>query len=396
MMKVLMVISQFYPIIGGAERQAQLLANKLIQKGIEVDIVTGWWVFRTPRKEMIEGIRVHRNIALWGPCGVKGKRTLKKVGGLVYMVSLWIYLFFHGREYDIIHVHQALHPAFVTICVNKKFLRKPVIVKTASSGATSDIVQLRRIPFGGFQLRYLLENIECLVSVSKLGGREFTQIGFPESQIEYIPNGVFIPDGGKSDYGRMKQVSAIARLSIEKGIDVLLKAWAKVVEQEKGLKLAIMGDGPLAGQLKQLSRGLGVDDSVEFVGMVTSIAEYLRNADLFILPSRAEGLSNALLEAMAHGLPCIATNVGGNTEVLGEVVNQKIRLGEYCITKKGVLVNPDDDTGLAGAILHLLRNRREREEIGMCGRRHIQEHYSIDMIVERYIALYRRMVGRKS
>ncbi len=392
-MRILMVISQFTPIIGGAEKQAQLLAQKLIEKGIQVQVVTGWWKFRTPRKEIIGGVQIFRNFSFWGMFGIRGLRPL---AALTYMATLGIYLLAHRREYDLIHVHQALHPAFVSVLVAKQFLGKPVIVKTASSGITSDIIQLKRVPFGNFQLKYLLRKMECLVSVSKAGGKEFNDIGFPESQIEHIPNGVVLPYDGKTNYGYVKRVITTARLSKEKGIDILLRAWTDVVRQEKGIKLIIVGDGPLAGALKKLCCSLGLAESVEFTGMIRNVTEYLRNADLFVLPSRTEGLSNALLEAMSYGLPCIATKVGGNIELIGEDDRKKIMPGKFIIGRNGIVVNPDDIEGISEAMLYLIRNGAEREEMGNKGRLNIEKNYSIDLTADKYIALYQRMLDRKS
>lgn len=392
-MNVLMVISQFHPVIGGAEKQAQLLAQKLIEKGIQIQLVTGWWKRGIPRREIINGIQIFRNFSFWGMFGIKGLRPL---GALTYMSTLGIYLLSHRREYDIIHVHQALHPAFVSVFVAKHFLGKQVIVKTASSGMTSDIKQLKQVPLGNFQLRYLLRNMECLVAVSNAGGKEFNDIGFPESQIVHIPNGVVLPHDGKANYGQVKRVITTARLSKEKGIDILLKAWDRVVRQEKGLKLIIVGDGPLAGELKKLSESLGVTDSVTFMGMVQNVMDYLKNADFFVLPSRTEGLSNALLEAMSYGLPCIATKVGGNIELVGEDDHKKIMPGKFIIARNGLLVNPDDVEGISEAMLYLIRNGAEREEMGNKGRLYIEKNYSIDLIADKYIALYQRMLDRKS
>jgi glycosyltransferase involved in cell wall biosynthesis len=177
-MKILMVISQFYPVIGGAEKQAQLLARTLLQKGIEVKILTGWWNRKTPRKEIIDGVMVIRNFCGWGMFGLKRNRTIRMVHGLIYMVSLAAYLILHRREYDIIHVHQALYPAFVSVLVGKQVLGKSVIVKTASSGMTSDIKQLERYPLGKIQVRFLIKKMGCLVANSKVGGDEFKELGF--------------------------------------------------------------------------------------------------------------------------------------------------------------------------------------------------------------------------
>jgi glycosyltransferase involved in cell wall biosynthesis len=387
-MKILMVISQFHPMIGGAEKQAQLLAQTLIKKGIQVQVVTGWWKFRTSRKEIIGDLQVFRNFSFWGMSRIK---ELRPLAALTYMATLGTYLLVHKSDYHIIHVHQALYPAFVSVFVGKQILGKPVLVKTASSGMTSDIKQLKRVPLGNLQLRYLLREMECLVAVSKAGGKEFNDIGFPESQIEQVPNGVVLPRDEKTNYGHVKRVIITARLSKEKGIDILLRAWVNVIRQEEGIKLIVLGDGLLAGALKKLCYSLGLAGSVEFTGMVQNVTDYLRNADLFILPSRAEGLSNSLLEAMSYGIPCIATDVGGNSELL-ESGNQKILPGKYVIGENGVLINPDDIEGLAKAILYLIPNRDVRERIGRRSREFVRANFSIDLVADKYISLYQHML----
>ena len=388
-MKALMVISQFYPMIGGAEKQAQLLAKKLTEGGVIVDIVTGWWKFGTARKEKIDGIQIFRNFACWGMFGIKGIRT---IGAFIYMMSLCIFLLLHKEEYDLIHVHQALYPAFISVFVGKQILRKPVLVKTASSGLTSDFKLIKRFPLGKFQLRYLLKKMDCLVTVSRISGKEYQEIGFPESKIVYIPNGVEVPSERKDFPDRIKRVVSTSRLSEEKGVDVLLRAWADVVKHEKGLQLTIMGYGPLESKLKHLSQSLGIEKFVEFIGRVENVGAHLKNAELFVLPSRSEGLSNALLEAMSYGIACIVTKVGGNGELLvGE--DKEIQSGGYVIARNGLLVNPDDAEGLCKAILYLLRHRGEREELGKRSRQFILENFSIDYVAERYISLYKSILN---
>jgi glycosyltransferase involved in cell wall biosynthesis len=393
-MKVLMVISQFSPMIGGAEKQAQLLARLLIEKGVNVNLITGWWKFKTPRKEMVDGIRVFRNFCFWGMFGIKNNRMIRMFGGVAYVISLGAYLFLHGREYDIIHVHQFLYPAFISVLIGKKVLQKPVLVKSASSGITSDIELLRRFPLGFFQLNFLLKEVDYLVAISKETGKDFEEIGYSNSKISYIPNGVQIPPLRKTTESPVIQVLTMARLSQEKGVDVLLKAWAEVVREEKGLKLLIIGYGSLECYLKNLSLSLGVAKTVDFVGMVHEASSYLKVSDLFVLSSRAEGMSNALLEAMSFGIPCIATQVGGNAELLG-AEEDAIPSGGYLLARNGLLVNPDDAIGLSEAILYFIRNERAREEMGRRARKFIQENYSIDFVAERYIALYQSILGRR-
>jgi glycosyltransferase involved in cell wall biosynthesis len=312
------------------------------------------------------------------------------------MISLAIYLWIHRKQYDLIHVHQALYPAFISIFIGKKLLRKPVIVKTASSGITSDIVQLRKFPSGHFQLAYLLKNMGCLVTVSKVGGQEYRRIGFPDSRIEYIPNGVNLSKENERNYARVVQVVTTARLSPEKGIDILIKAWVDVVKEEKSLKLIILGDGPLLEELKRLSDFLGVKESVEFMGMVQNVEFFLKKTDIFVLPSRTEGLSNALLEAMSKGMPCIATNVGGNIDIMKDNGDANVKKGEIAIGRNGVLVNSDDPEGLSKAILFLVRNPKERETLALQGKKMVEKNYSLDAVADKYISLYQRMIGGKS
>jgi glycosyltransferase involved in cell wall biosynthesis len=395
-MKVLMVISQFLPMIGGAEKQAKLLAQALIKRGITVGIVTGWWKFGTHRKEVIDGISVFRNFCCWGIFGLKRNRAIRMVGGLIYMTSLAAYLFFHRREYDILHVHQVLYPAFVSTLIGKGILKKPVLAKMGCSGLTSDIKNIRHFPLGGLQLRYLIKKMDYLVTVNKEGGEEFHALGYPSGRILSIPNGVALPSDGKGKYDQVLFVITTVRLDKQKGIDILLKAWARVVTNENNLNLLIIGKGPHERELKDLCQSLGISDSVKFMGEVIQVEEHLKKSDIFVLASRAEGMSNSLLEAMSHGLTCIATNISGNAELMGMGENSRIPKENFTATPNGLLFQPEDIDGLTKAILFLVRNPKERENLGRSGRQYIQKNFSIDLVTEKYITLYQRMLNRKS
>jgi len=235
-----------------------------------------------------------------------------------------------------------------------------------------------------------------LVAVSKLSGKEFEEIGYPKERIINLPNGVEIPEKeDRTSHGQVIHVFTTARLSTEKGVDVLIKAWENVATEEKTLKLTIIGSGPLGEEMKKMTQSLNIGESVEFLGFVDHVEGYLKNADMFIIASRTEGMSNALLEAMSYGIPCIATNVGGSGELaVGE--DKEIRLGEYVIARNGLLVNPDDVKGLSEAILYFVRHKEERDELGRRSRTFIKENYSIDSIADRYISLYQSMLNKRS
>ena len=387
-MKVLMVISQFHPIVGGTEKQAKLLAKALVEKGIELHLVTGRWDSQSPRKELIDGARVFRNFSLSGFIEAKTNRFIQLLGGLTYVISLGIHLLIHSREFHIIHVHQVLYPAFVSALIAKGIFDKPILVKMGCSGLTGDIINLKRFPFGRFQLKYLLKKVDLLVTVNHEGKDEFKAIGFPESKIQYIPNGIGPPPDGKNDYDEARTVITTVRLDPQKGIDILLKAWHKVTFEQKGLKLLILGQGPRELELKDLAKALRIEESVQFVGLVSNVGDYLEESDIFVLPSRAEGMSNALIEAMSFGLSCIATKVSGNTELMGVNPDQIVSEGDFFVAKNGILINPDDVEGLVKAILFLIHNAKVRKEVGTHGRSNIQNYFSIDSIADRYVALY--------
>jgi len=388
-MNVLMIISQFKPIVGGAERQAELLAHALVTKGINVSIVTGWWEFGTPHKEGTAGVQIIRNFSCWRMFGIKGLRTL---GALFYAISLGVYLLIHRKEYDILHVHQVLYPAFIATLIGGGILKKPVLAKMACSGLTSDIRNIRRFPLGDLQLKYLIKKTDRLVTVNEEGGKEFHALGYPLSKIRHIPNGVALVQDGKTYSSRINYIITTVRLDYQKGIDILLKAWSRIKANQNNLKLLTIGKGPHETEFKSLSQSLGISGSVEFIGEVPQVEDYLKKADIFVLASRAEGMSNSLLEAMGYGLTCIATNISGNVELIAGKGRSEIHPGEFMVARNGILINSEDAEALSRAVDFLVGDQKIREMLGKNARECIKNNYSIDLIADNYIELYRHLL----
>ena len=128
------------------------------------------------------------------------------------------------------------------------------------------------------------------------------------------------------------------------------------------------------------ARALGVADRVHFLGAVDDPADLLRAADAFVLPSIAEGMSNSLLEAMATSLPCLASAIGGNTDLLQD-------------GHDGLLVPPSDPSAWSSALLRVLERPHARPGLGAAARRRIEAEFSLTVVVDRYLALYRRMLA---
>ena len=169
------------------------------------------------------------------------------------------------------------------------------------------------------------------------------------------------------------------RIHPQKNLGVLLDAWPEVARRT-GASLILVGQGPERDRLAESARTLGVADRVHFLGGVDDPADLLRAADAFVLPSVAEGMSNSLLEAMATSLPCLASAIGGNTDLLQD-------------GHDGLLVPPGDPSAWSSALLRVLEDPSFARSLGAAARRRIEAEFSLTVVVDRYLALYRRMLA---
>lgn len=199
------------------------------------------------------------------------------------------------------------------------------------------------------------------------------------SGVDVVLNGVdlkrFVPPHRRGDVTRT--LVHVGRLDRIKGQDVLLDAFAAVRGALPDARLVIVGDGPARGELERQAATLALADSVTFVGAVDDVRSWLAVGDLFILPSRSEGISIALLEAMASALPAVATDVGGNREVIADGVN-------------GMLVGSEDPAAMATAITALLQAPERLMTMGRAARRAVEARFSSEQAAHAYAALYQR------
>lgn len=141
------------------------------------------------------------------------------------------------------------------------------------------------------------------------------------------------------------------------------------------LRLAMIGAGPLRDEAEQVLQTGGAEAQIWLPGSRNDTAALMRGMDLYTLPSQAEGISNTLLEAMASGLPSVATRVGGNAELVVEGIT-------------GQLVPAGDSAALADTLAEYVRDPARRLREGLAARRRVEEHFSLDHMVERYLAVY--------
>ena len=228
--------------------------------------------------------------------------------------------------------------------------------------------------------------VACEVCVSEDVRRFSVEVGgLDPAKLRVIPNGVdadryaraepVVPDWPHFDPDR-PTLLFVGRLDRQKGLDILLDAVATV----PGFQAILVGDGPERVSLTaRIARG-GLDQRVWLAGRRDGVECWCALADGFVLPSRWEGMPNALLEAMAAGLPCVATAVEGSRELLAD--------------GRGVLVEPDDPAALAEALRGWSASTpAERRATGERGQRHVREHHSWDGVARLYETLYERLLA---
>lgn len=204
----------------------------------------------------------------------------------------------------------------------------------------------------------------------------------PASRYVVIRNGidpvVGQPAGAVARDGRLR-VGIVASLTAVKRHDVLLAAWARLPRDPAGAaELHILGEGPERPALEQQAAALGIADSVRFHGAVTDVGAQLEAFDIGVLCSDREGLSNAILEYMAHGLPVVATDAGGN--------------GELVDAANGVLVPTGDPDALAHALAGLLADGDRRRELGAGSRRKIEAGFTWEAAMRDLTGFYERLL----
>jgi glycosyltransferase involved in cell wall biosynthesis len=376
---VCMIISCFHPVIGGGERQAQQLAARLVERGVDVRVITRR--FRSlPEFEYIDGVPVHR-------VPIVGRGPL---AALTFVIGAFRLMAHSVPSSAILHCHQSsLGIAPVTIAVLAKHLwANKVIVKFMGS-RVRDMAQTRTWPVR----RWLLNQVDAFVATNDLVRAGLAEIGL-DVPTHVLPNGVdvraFCPADTDTRHTLREHLGLahqgclvlfVGRLDPVKALDVLLQAWAHVVRDitEPQLTLVLVGDGVERERLANLARELGIFDFVHFAGASDHVIDWYRAADLFVLPSYVEGLSNAMLEAMACELPVVATAVGGTPSAIENEVN-------------GLLIPPGDADAISEALRRLIHHPAEAQTFGQAARQTVLSHYSIDSVVERYAALYTSLV----
>ena len=205
-------------------------------------------------------------------------------------------------------------------------------------------------------------------------------------KVHTIYNGLDLPPFAPMEKSMDRPlIVTVGNIRRVKGHDVLAQAAAIVLQSFPEARFSIAGEvleQDYFGELQELIGKLGLSGKLHFPGNVTDLYSYLSAADIFVLPSRSEGFSNALIEAMAAGLPAVATDVGGNAEAISEGVN-------------GFLVPPEDPEQLAEAIMKLIANPQLAKNMGQSGRSTVLDRFSTESMMRKTVDVYGQLLSRK-
>ncbi|WP_145998705.1 glycosyltransferase family 4 protein [Methyloterricola oryzae] len=291
-------------VIGGAEMQAWRLARQWVELGHRVDIAG----HRIPNATH-EGVNLFR-LSVFR----QGGRSLR---GASYFLSVAAFLLRRRHQYDLIYCRflgeAALSVAFLK---HVALVGLPLIAVPASAGSEdkADFALLRSLPATDKLVLLLNQQCECVNYIAPGIEQNLRKIGVQPKRTAYIPNGVSLSSRrAQGPKGKVGRLVFVGRLVYPKGLELLFPCLCRLKQKGFTFKLTLVGDGDMRPHLEHLASTLNLENDVEFLGEQSheAVANELEKAELFILPSRFEGLSNAALEALSYGLPCLLSRCGG-------------------------------------------------------------------------------------
>jgi len=351
-------------IVGGAETFVRYAAPRLCLDGWELRIIT-----MVSGGVLVDELR-HNNV----PVLELGMKRKADTGALLRLIRLW-----KQDKPDILHTH--LYHAGITGRIFGSWLKiKPIVVH--QHGPEVERNRFHTWLDASTSPRVTQFIASCFAVSCTMQDRE----GIPSQKIKVIYNGIRIPnrfDTAKPIEWQEPEgsitIACVGRFIPEKGQEQLLDAMAILKSNGYSPHLVFFGDGPLLNHIKSQSQKYGLSSHVTYMGVRRDILEWLPHFDIFVLPSEWEGVSLALLEAMASRLPVIATAVGGTPEVVFDY-------------ESGILVPLGDVSALADALIVLIDNPNLRTRIGEAAHQRISQEFTIDQSVNKISLLYDRLL----
>lgn len=310
--------------------------------------------------------------------------SLMKLCVFVYALATFVLAAVRGRV-CLLHVHAASHGSFwrkACFVIIAKLLRIPVLFHL-HGGGFRNFYEEETSAVGRLLIRFILRRVdEVIVLVDAWRG--FVSRLAPQAQIDVLPNPVCVPGAHEHDFGKPPVVLFLGLINVRKGVFDLIQAMPAVLARHPDSRFVIAGSGELAA-LREAAEKQGVAESLEIPGWVSGADKenLLSRATVFVLPSYYEAMPMSLLEAMAHGLPCVASQVGGIPDVMAD--------GE-----EGLLLPPGNPTAWADAMNRLFGNPELAGRLGEAGRKRVIRQFSAEAGLASLDRVYERLCPQRS
>ena len=371
-MRILMLNYEYPPLGGGASNATYYLLNELSQfDDITIDLITSSATNEFEEEKISGSVHIYKL-----PVGKKNLHywTQKEIISYSRQAYKHIKKMKEQTQYDLIHAFFGIPCGAIAYSFRKE---SPYIVSLRGS----DVPGFNeRFSFQYIFLKPLIRRVwrNAAAVIANSGGlKELALKTDRAAKIGIIYNGVNIEDFAQRDNRENEHIVilTVARLIKRKGIDDLIRAVPAIVKGHQNIKVKIIGEGNMGAELKALAEKLKVSEYIEFLGYVphNEISNYYSTSDVFVLPSRNEGMSNTVLEAMASGLPVITTDTGGTREL---------------IDGNGIIVPSEDSDVISEAVLRLINDHKLRVSRGMKSRK-IAENMSWKKVADAYYNFYK-------
>jgi glycosyltransferase involved in cell wall biosynthesis len=300
------------------------------------------------------------------------RRALNPVAELRAILELWRLC--RRLRPSIVHLNSS--KGIVVGAIAARLANVPVRVATVHGWPFKTETGVRRTVYtvATRLVRPLLTSVVCVAESERRAGIAAGTVR--PAQAVVIPNGVSLPDVASDPSGR--DVISVTRLRAPKDAATLVRAAARIRDELE--RVLVVGDGPERPQIEELARSLGVDDRIELLGDRDDVPELLARSSIFVLATLSEAMPMAVLEAMAAGLPTVASDVGGIPELIVDC-------------ESGLRVPPGDDAALAEALRRLLEDDELRARMGRAARERARNHFNLERTREEHLQLYESLLA---
>jgi glycosyltransferase involved in cell wall biosynthesis len=379
-----MVTGVYHPEVNGAANQCRQLVNALKEK-VSFTVLTTTRDPNLPPRCMVEGVDVFRVLL---------KKSVNNYCGAIWKFTA--FFLSRRKDFQTVHLHGFSLKSVLVVQLSKIFHKK-IIIKMTSVGHDDPVSMRQR----GFLRNHFFSLADAYVGTSPLFGKLYRKSQLPLDRLKQIPNGVdtnrFHPVKAEEKAelrdqlglpGKMKLILFVGHFSLEKSPNILLEGWMQhVAEKFPDTGIIYIGsnnldhyevDADLVRDMQKITESY-LNKRVFFIERTHEIEKYFQAVDMFVLPSLREGLPNALLEAMACGLPVITSRLEGVTDWIVED------------GKNGLLLKSVIGDDLGKALISMLKDEIQAHLLGLKARETVLERFSMEKVAEEYLELYRRL-----